>query len=126
MWRRPARTWRRRPAVPGRRAPARSIRSSSAARASVPFALPLPELAPALFLDLDPIFLRRRLDALPGFVALLVGHPLDLVEAGDRVAHVAGVLQRLFALLREGEGAGGEIVAVLGVQSCHEVSSFLP
>src|SRR5262249_43582603 len=61
------------------------------------------ELAPARGLDRHPEPLRGRLDALPGAVALRVAPPFDLIEAGDRVADVAGIGERFLALLRERE-----------------------
>src|SRR3989442_8546399 len=44
----------------------------------------------------------------------LVADALDLVEAGNRVAHMPRVVQRLLALLREGEGGGAHPVSLLG------------
>src|ERR1700712_3007434 len=85
-------------------------------------ALALAQLAPALLVDLDVVLLRRGLDPLPGLVALLVAHPLDLIEAGDGVAHVAGVLQGLLALLGKGEAPGRDLVALFGVQFGHGVA----
>src|SRR5437763_9288921 len=57
----------------------------------------LPQLAPALLADFDPVLLGGALDPAPGRVALGVADPFDLIEAGDRVAHVAGVVERLLA-----------------------------
>src|SRR4051812_50222012 len=63
----------------------------------------LPDFAPALLADLDAVLVGRLLDSPPRIIALIVRHAFDLVEAGDRVAHVAGVVERLLALLRERE-----------------------
>ena len=43
----------------------------------------------------------------------MIRDALDLIETGDRVADVAGVLQRFLALLGEGKGALRQIVASL-------------
>jgi hypothetical protein len=45
-----------------------------------------------------------------------IAHILDLAEAGDGVAHMVGVDQRLLALLREGKRRIGQVVALLGRQ----------
>src|SRR5262249_44593398 len=63
----------------------------------------LGEVAPAGLRYLDVIALRGGHDPLPRLVALGVAHPFYLVEAGDRVADVPRVRQRLLALLGEGE-----------------------
>ena len=68
-------------------------------------ALPVPaflEFAPAAFLQLDIKLARRGTDTLPCLVAFLVGHAFHLVEPGDGIAYMAGILQRLLALFRKG------------------------
>src|SRR5438309_4110222 len=44
------------------------------------------ELAPALLVHLDPVFLGGALDPTPRFVKLMVRDALDLVESRDRIA----------------------------------------
>src|SRR5947199_308850 len=79
---------------------------------SSPRALFLPSLRPPWeFLpgsvrNLDAVLLRRRLDPAPGRVALRCADAFDLVETGDRVAHVRRVRQWLLALFRESELGG--------------------
>lgn len=51
-----------------------------------------------------------------GLVAFVVGDVFDLVEAGDGVANVGGVVERLFALVGEGVDRCGECVAFFGVE----------
>ena len=63
----------------------------------------LPKLAPALLAHFDIEFFGGLLDSPPRSVALVVAHALDLVEASNRVAHVAGIVQRLLALFRKCE-----------------------
>jgi methylthioribose-1-phosphate isomerase len=75
------------------------------------------QVAPAAFGYLDVVALRGGEDPLPCLVPLGVAHALDLVETGDRVAHVPGVGQRLLALLREGELAVGQLVFLGGAQA---------
>src|SRR5438132_3258481 len=70
----------------------------------------LEEVAPVVGGDVDVERAGGRPDALPGLVPLGVGHALDLVEAGDGVADVGGVGERLLALVGEGEGAVGHPV----------------
>src|SRR4051812_23153432 len=60
-----------------------------------------------------------RLDPAPGRVTLVVGYVFDLVEAGDRVAHVARVVERLLAFLRESELIFVEAVALLFLEFGH-------
>src|SRR5438309_204909 len=61
------------------------------------------QLAPVLRFDLDVEPASRRLDPLPGGVAVGVADVLDLVEPGDGVANVARVVDGLLALLGERE-----------------------
>ena len=57
-------------------------------------------------MHLDPELLRSRENVLPSRVAFRVGDALHLVEAGNGVAHMRGVLERLLALLRKCELGG--------------------
>src|SRR5947209_1852894 len=77
------------------------------------------QLAPALLVHLDPVLLGGALDPAPSFVTFVVGDALDLVEPRDRVAHVAGIVERLLALLREGELILIEAVALLFTEFGH-------
>jgi hypothetical protein len=54
---------------------------------------------------------------LPRPISLLVRNPLDLVEAGDGVAHVGGVSKRFLTLVDEGELIPGKAVLVSGAQA---------
>src|SRR5437763_11762171 len=73
----------------------------------------LPELAPALFAHLDTEFVGSPLDALPRRVALVIRDALELVETGDRITHMAGVIERLLALFGKRELIFVEAVALL-------------
>src|SRR5580692_3657843 len=75
------------------------------------------QVAPAGFGDVDVVALGGGQDPLPRLVPLRVAHALDLVEPGDRVAHVAGVGQRLLALLGERELVGRQPVLFRGAQA---------
>jgi hypothetical protein len=66
------------------------------------------QVAPTGFGDLDGVLLGGGLDAPEGGVARAVADTLGLVEAGDGVADVGGVVQRLLPLFRGGEGVGGK------------------
>jgi hypothetical protein len=72
--------------------------------------------------DLDPELVGSLLDAVPRLVLFLLADALDLVKAGDRIADVAGVLERFLALLRDGEGALGQIVTLFFVEFGHSWS----
>src|SRR5689334_3126285 len=67
------------------------------------------------------MLVRSPLDAGPGLVALAVADTLDLVEASDRVADMAGVVERLLALLGKGELVLVEAVALLVAEFSHQV-----
>src|SRR2546423_349853 len=45
-----------------------------------------------------------RVDAPPGCLSLRVAHTFDLIEAGDRVANVTGIIERLLAFLGKCKG----------------------
>src|SRR5204862_2319193 len=91
---------------PARSAPPRP-RTARSALLRLP---PLEELAPVGRRHLDAVLRGGRLDAFPCPVTLGVAGALDLIEAGDRAAHVGGVGQRLLALVGEGESAVGKPV----------------
>ena len=63
------------------------------------------------FGHLYAIVLRGGFDVGEGLFALVVGDVLYLIEAGDGVADVGGVVERLLALLREGVGMVVEMLA---------------
>src|SRR4051812_21642624 len=97
----------------------RSAAPLQAVRSSETDGLLLAQLAPALLADLDAVLLGGALDAAPRRVALVVADAFDLVEPGDRVAHMAGVVQRLLALLGKSELVLVQRVAMLGVEFGH-------
>ena len=71
----------------------------------------LTKFTPVLLMQLNSVFLRSDLNAFPGGVAFRVAHPLHLLEAGGRVAHVSGVVNGFFAFLGESEIVIGEVIA---------------
>src|SRR5689334_16475775 len=71
------------------------------------------ELVPVRLREVDAVMLGRLLDVGEGELAVLVRHADGLVEARNRVAHMARVGQGLLALLGKGEHALGQ-VAPLG------------
>jgi len=71
----------------------------------------LAKFAPVLLIQLHFVFLRGGFDAFPGGIAFSNGHPLHLLEAGDRVAHVSSVMDGFFALLGESEVFVGDMIA---------------
>src|SRR6185369_10899709 len=70
------------------------------------------ELLPVLLGHVHAVMLRRLLDVGEGELAVLVGHPNRLIEAGDRVSDVARVGQRFLALFRKGEHAVRQVAAL--------------
>ena len=68
------------------------------------------------FGHLYAIVLRGGFDVGEGLFALVVGDVLYLIEAGDGVADVGCVVERLLAFVGEGVDGGGEFVALLGVE----------
>jgi hypothetical protein len=72
------------------------------------------ELLPARLRHLHAELLRGGLDVLEGLFALFVGDVLHLVEAGDGVAHMRGVVQRLLALRGKRVGGVAHLVALFG------------
>ncbi len=65
---------------------------------------------------IDAVVFGGSLDIGEGLFALLVGDIFDLIEAGDSVAYMGGVGQRLLAFVRKGVDRGGKIVALLCVE----------
>src|ERR1700716_918247 len=59
---------------------------------------------------------RGRLDPPPGRLALAVAHALDLVEAGDRIANMTGVIEWLLALLWKSKGLRRHPILLPGAQ----------
>ena len=74
------------------------------------------KIMPVCFGHFDTVVFCRRFDIGEGLFALVIGDILDLVEAGDGVADVRGVVERLFALFWKGVNGGREIVALVGVE----------
>ena len=71
----------------------------------------LTQFAPVLLFQLYFVLLRGGFDAFPAGIAFRIGHPLHLLEAGDRVAHVSSVMDGFFALLGESEALVGDMIA---------------
>ncbi len=65
-----------------------------------------------VLLNFHPEFLGCGFDTLPRCVLFSLGHPGNLIETRDGVAHVGGIFQRFLALFREGELGGGDLVAL--------------
>lgn len=81
---------------------------------------------PAVGRYIDVVSLGRSHDALPRPVALGVRDALDLVEAGDRVAHMAGVGQWPFALFGESELVLRQVVLLMFAVSTTQVWWAVP
>jgi hypothetical protein len=76
----------------------------------------LAKVVPVGLGDVNAIVLCGGLDVGEGLFALVVGNVFDLVEAGDGVANMGGVVQWLLPLVGEGVDRGREVVAFLGVE----------
>jgi hypothetical protein len=74
------------------------------------------KVVPVGFGYFDTIVFGCGFDVGEGLFALVVGDILDLVEAGDCVADVRGVVERLFALFGKGVDGSRKIVAFLCVE----------
>ena len=74
------------------------------------------KFAPVGFGHVDAVVFCGCLDIGEGLFALVVGDVFDLVKAGDGVADVRGIVERLFALVGEGEDGCGEFVALVCVK----------
>jgi len=74
------------------------------------------KIMPVGFGHIDTVVFGCGFDVCEGLFAFVVGNILDLVEAGDGVADVRGVVERLFALFWKGVNGGREIVALVGVE----------
>ncbi len=58
-------------------------------------------------------------NALPGFVPFAIRHALDLIEAGDGVTNVFGIVQRFLALLGEGEFGRAQFILFFFIKLAH-------
>jgi hypothetical protein len=58
-------------------------------------------------------------DAFPRFIAVGVCYTLDLIESGNGVSDMSGVVDRFFALLRESEFAALKAIALGFVNPTH-------
>ena len=76
----------------------------------------LAEVLPVSLRLFDAVVLSSGLDVGEGLFALVVGDVLHLIEAGDGVAHMGGIVQRLLALVGEGVDGFGKVVALLCVE----------
>jgi len=74
------------------------------------------KIMPVCFGHFDTVVFCRRFDIGEGLFALVIGDILDLVEAGNGVADVRGVVERLFALFWKGVDRRRKLVALLGVE----------
>ena len=72
----------------------------------------LAEFAPVSLIQLYVVFLGGGLDPFPGGIAFRIRHPLHLLEAGDRVAHVSSVMDGFFAFVGECEVLVGDMIAI--------------
>src|SRR6201996_4758380 len=88
--------------------------SAAAVLAALAALAALGQVPPVGLGHLDVVALRGGHDPLPRLIPLGVADPLNLVEAGDRVAYVPLVRQRLLALLREGEILVRQVVLPVG------------
>jgi imidazolonepropionase-like amidohydrolase len=75
------------------------------------------EIMPVGFVHFNTVVFGCSFDVGKGLFALVVGNIFHLVEAGDGVADVGGVVKRLFALLRKGVDRGRKVVTLFGVES---------
>src|ERR1035437_623786 len=69
------------------------------------------KFAPVLLVQLYFVLLRSGFDSFPGGVAFRLGHPFDLLEAGDCVAHVSRVMDGFFTFLGESEVLVRDMIA---------------
>ena len=85
-------------------------------------ALALPrmrEFAPTGYVQFNIEFGGSVFDALPSFVALGIRHAFDLVESSDGIAHMGGIVQRLFTLFGKSEIGGRYVLAFFFVNLAH-------
>jgi hypothetical protein len=68
------------------------------------------QVAPAADGDCDTKFAGGRSDAPPDRIPLGVADAPDLIESRDRIAHVAGVVDRLLPFLGKCEPLRGHLV----------------
>jgi len=74
------------------------------------------QLVPVGFGHLDAVVFCGGFDVGEGLIALVIGDIFDLVEAGDGVADVRGIVEGLLALVGECVDGGGEFVTLFGVE----------
>ena len=74
------------------------------------------QIVPACFSHVNAVVFGGGFDVGKCLFAFVVGDVFNLIEAGDGVADVRGVGERLFALVGESVGGGGELVALLCVE----------
>ncbi len=84
------------------------------------------QLPPVFGRDVHVIAAGGRLDTAPRLVAVCIAHSLHLVKTGHRVAHVAGIDQRFFALLGKCELAVAETVLVRRAQTLAPTGDVSP
>jgi len=65
------------------------------------------------------VFSSRGFNAFPGCVAFRIGHALHLLEAGDGIAHMSGIMNRFFAFLRESKIFIRDVIAASFVDFGH-------
>ena len=71
---------------------------------------------PTAFGHLDSVVFGCGFDIGEGLFPLLVGDVFDLVETGDGIADMRGVVEGFFALVREREHGGGKFIALIRVE----------
>jgi hypothetical protein len=76
----------------------------------------LAEVVPAGFGHVYTVVFCGGLDVGEGLFAFVIGDVFDLIEAGDGVADMGGVVKGLLALVGKGVDRGGEFVALLCVE----------
>jgi len=76
-----------------------------------------PQIVPACFGHLNAVVFGSGFDVGKGLFAFVVGDVFDLIEPGDGVADVGGVIQGFLAFVGEGIGGRWEFVALLCVES---------
>jgi len=79
------------------------------------------EFPPVGFFQVDIEFVRGGFDSFPGFIPLRIGHALNLVEAGDCIAHMGRVVKGFFFLVRKCEFLRGDLFALFFVEFAHAI-----
>src|SRR2546423_7424621 len=70
------------------------------------------KFTPVFLLQLDIKLFSSVLNALPGFISLLVGHIFHLVKACYGLLDMTRIYKRLLALLRKGKSAFWQILSL--------------